>query len=106
MFTERVGDFFSTKDFAMVATWTPSSGGPQQSASVIKDSPDELLRGNRPASGLGDVMTREYTILLQTAEFGGLKIGETITMEGANYKVRDVRLIEDGKTKAALLSKV
>jgi hypothetical protein len=98
-FTERLQDFFAVEDFAIVALWTPSAGGAQQSANVIYDSPDQGIWGDT-------VMTTEYAITMRAADFPGLKGGETIIAAGATFKVRELRLLDDGALKRATLSKV
>jgi hypothetical protein len=103
-FAERVQDFFAAEDFAVAATWTPSAGGAQQSAAVIFDTPDELLLAN--AGQYTGVMSTEYAMLLNATDFPLLKTGETVNVAGANYKVREARLLDDGKVKLVSLSKV
>lgn len=99
MFAEQLADFFATEDFAVPATWTPSTGGAQQCAKVLFDSPDDTVLGNA-------VMSTEYEITMRAIDFLGLKTGETIAVAGTNYKVREVRLLDDGALKQASLSKV
>jgi len=98
-FTERLQDFFAVSDFAVAATWTPSSGGPQKSADVLLDSPDETMLDHM-------VMSTEYVATMIALDFLGLKGGETIAVAGVNYKVREVLLLDDGGLKHATLSKL
>ena len=93
---EDVGVFFN--EFAIDATFTPA-GGVQETAKVIFDSPDETVFGER-------VMTTEYLITLQQTSFASLKGGDILGIGGASYKVREVRLLDDGQIKQASLSKM
>jgi len=99
-FTERLDEFF--QDFAVAATWTPSTGGAQQSAWVILDAPDELLLAGQYTG----ILSTEYLITLEAAYFPGLKTNEALRVDAVNYKVREVRLVDDGKIKQVSLSKV
>jgi hypothetical protein len=85
--------------FAVDAAWTPSTGGGPYAARVILDSPDQTIMGDR-------VMSTEYLITLAANDFPGLKGGETISVAGSTFKVREVRLLDDGVIKNATLSKV
>lgn len=97
-FTEDLGAFFSTTDFAATATWTPSAGGPQQTAQVIVDAPDE-------ESISGRVLSREYAINYRADQFVGLKGGETVTVDALSHIVREVAALADGKVVRATLRK-
>lgn len=99
VFAERLTEFFASEDFAAAATWTPSTGGKQQCAKVLLDSPDDYVLGNT-------VMSTEYAITLPSIDFQGLKTGETIAVDGTRYKVREVQLLDDGALKQASLSKI
>ncbi len=97
-FTENLAPFFSTADFAVTATWTPSGGGAQQTAQVILDTPDEELRDGR-------VLSREYAITYRADQLIGLKGAEVVTVDGTAYTVREVSSLEDGKIMRASLRK-
>lgn len=97
-FSEDLGAFFSTSDFAVTATWTPSAGGPQQTAQVIVDAPDE-------ESINGRVLSREYAINYRADQLVGLKNSETVTVDGVSHVVREVAALDDGKIVRATLRK-
>lgn len=97
-FSENLATFFSTADFAVTATWTPSGGGAQQTAQVILDTPDEELIDGR-------VLSREYVITYRADQLTGLKGGETVTVSGTAYTVREVTALEDGQILRASLRK-
>lgn len=77
-------DFYEAFDaagFLKPASWTPSTGGAQQTGSVRFRSPDvELFAGGQ--------VSREYSISYQASLFPGLKTGETVIVDGVTYKVR------------------
>lgn len=98
-FAEDMGAFFSVGDFAVAATFTPTDGGPTVSASVILDAPTEDVLG-------GDALSDEYAITYPATELAGIRAGASGVIAGVSYKVRDVRLLDDGKLKRAKLSKV
>ncbi|MGH8521947.1 MAG: head-tail joining protein [Gammaproteobacteria bacterium] len=97
-FTEDLAVFFSTADFAVTATWTPSGGGAQQTAQVILDTPDEELLDGR-------VLSREYAITYRAGQLTGLKGAELITVDAIAYTVREVGALQDGKIMRATLRK-
>ncbi|MFH0344437.1 MAG: hypothetical protein ACHBNF_20475 [Chromatiales bacterium] len=97
-FTESLAAFFSTADFAVTATWTPSGGGSQQTAQVLLDTPDEEILDGR-------ALSREYAITYRVDQLVGFKTGEIVTVDGIAYTVREARAMEDGKVMQATLSK-
>lgn len=96
MFTEDIGLLFS--DFGVPATWTPLTGGAQQTATVLFDQPDMDL-----ASGM--VISRDYKATLATSSFVGIDNGEVINIGGNNYTVRELRQIDDGALKELAIMK-
>lgn len=99
-FAEDLSAFFDTVGgFAVTAAFTPSGGGAQVSASVIFDSPTEDILG-------GDGLSNEYSITYPADSLPGIKSNATGTVDGVSYKVREVKLLDDGKLKRAMLSKV
>ncbi len=64
----------------------------------ILDMPSQVI-----ADGM--VMTTDYTLTCKASVFGGLAYDASITVDGASYKVREVRLIDDGKFCELALSK-
>lgn len=97
-FPENLAAFFSTADFAVTATWTPSAGGAQQTAQVLLDQPDEEILDGR-------VFSREYAILYRIDQLIGLKPGEVITVDGIAYTVREAGALQDGKILRATMRK-
>ena len=55
----------------------------------ILDMPSQIISGDM-------VLSTDYTLTARTADFGGLKYGDTITVATVNYQVRETRLIDDG----------
>lgn len=58
-------------------------------AKAILDMPSQVISGDM-------VLTTDYTLTACKADFGGLKYGDSITVAGVPYQVRETRLIDDG----------
>ncbi len=88
---------FKAAGLALDATWQPSIGGPQQSAVVLLDVPDEMLLD----SALAGQQVMEY----RSTQFVGLATGETVTISGTDYLVRETpRRLYDGAILRAWLT--
>jgi len=59
-------------------------------ANGILDMPSQVLAGDM-------VLTTDYTLTARAADFGTLVRGNSITVDGNTYTVRETRLIDDGK---------
>jgi hypothetical protein len=99
MFSEDIGAFFSESEFAVSAAFTPSTGGALVSASVIFNAESVEIFG-------GDALSNEYTMIYPAAALAGIKEGDSGTVNGVNYAIRDVRLKADGNLKIAKLAKI
>jgi hypothetical protein len=55
----------------------------------ILDMPTQVLAGEM-------VLSTDYTLTTRFADFGGLVYGDSITVGGVNYQVREVRQLDDG----------
>ena len=97
-FTEDMAAFFNTAEFAVVAVFTPA-GGAQQQASVIFDAPTESILGD-------DQLSDEYAIMYPATDLPGVRAGDTGVIGGKQYKVREVRALDDGALKRARLSRL
>ena len=91
--TEDLDLFLNTDEMAVSAVSGAITGN------VILDMPGETVAG-------GMVITTEYMATAKTEEFGGLLYGDGITVNGINYQVREVMLIDDGKFCQLSLSKL
>jgi hypothetical protein len=95
---------FKAAGMTVPAAWTPSGGGPQQTADVIFRA-----RGEDPLGG--DAIATAYAILYPATKFVGLKRGETVIINGGAYtgvsfKVREEPKAElDGSRMRAMLEK-
>lgn len=98
-FAEDMTVFFGQGDFAVQAVFTPAGGGASVSASVILDMPTEGVFNN-------EMLSDEYLITCASSSLPGIKAGATGTVDGTNYKVREVKMLDDGKLKQAKLTKV
>lgn len=55
----------------------------------ILDMPTQVLAGEM-------VLSTDYTLTARAADFGGLKYGDSITVAGTAYQVRETRQLDDG----------
>jgi len=79
-------------DFGLEATAGSASG------KVLFDQPDNAAFGDL-------VQTTDYTATLRVADFPALAVGNSITISGTAYVVREVVRIEDGAFARATLAK-
>jgi len=79
-------------DFAVTASFGA------QSTQVLRDAPDLELLGDA-------VLSREYAITYAASQLTGLKTGDTVTVDGVAYKVREVTSFDDGALMRATLTK-
>jgi hypothetical protein len=98
MIAEDLSIYFA--DHAVPAAWNPSGGAPQKTADVILDEPDELVLGEQ-------VIVSNRQITYASTDLAGLDEGETLTVDGMLYRVRErPKRIDDGRLMTALISKV
>jgi hypothetical protein len=64
----------------------------------ILDMPTETLLGDQ-------VLSTDYTLTARASEFGSLKYGDAVTIDGVAYTVRENRLLDDGKLTEVSLSR-
>ena len=81
MITEDLGIFLN--DFGVSCT----AGA--VTALGILDMPTQVIAGDM-------VLSTDYTLTARAANFGGLKYGDSITVNSVAYTVRETRLIDDG----------
>lgn len=55
----------------------------------ILDMPSQIISGDM-------VLTTDYTLTCRAVDFGELKFGDSITVAGTAYQVREVRKLDDG----------
>lgn len=89
-FTENIAAFFRAGDFAVAAVF----GG--TTAQVILDRPDVEMMAGR-------VQGTEYLMAYNAADLPNLAEGDTGTVDGTSYTVREIRATDDGKIKQATL---
>jgi hypothetical protein len=83
-FTEDLDLFLNTAEMAVPVTAGSISGN------GILDMPSETIAG-------GMVVSNEYMLTAKTSDFGSLLYGDSITVNGQSYQVREVLLLDDGK---------
>lgn len=54
----------------------------------------------------GMVLTTEYKLTVRTDQFGGLRYGDAVTVDGLSYEVREPLLIDDGLLTELLLTRL
>lgn len=91
--SENLDVFLSTAEFAVAVTngVTATTG--------ILDMPSEVIAG-------GMVITTDYALTIRSSVYPALKYGDSLTVGGAAYTVREVRLIDDGAFSTVYLQKV
>jgi hypothetical protein len=81
------------------ATWIPAEGAEPETAAVDFRAPDETV-----LDGLG--LSTDYAIRYPASVLVGLTQGDTVTLEGQIYRVREVRAVGDGTEKRASLTRL
>ena len=92
-FTENLGAFFDTPGFTV-----PVVVGDTTSVGYF-DSPNEMVAD-------GVAYTTDYSVLVQTSDFPSFTHGDSITVDGVSYTVREPMLEDDGKTTRVFMMKV
>lgn len=91
MITENLDIFFS--DFGKTVTMGAVSG------LGILDEPDQIIGG-------GLAISTDYSLLTKTSLFGNAGYGDSISVDGVAYSVREVRKVDDGSLCRMILTKV
>lgn len=64
----------------------------------VLDMPSEVIAG-------GMVITTDYALTIKSSVYPSLKYGDSITVGGAGYTVREVRIQDDGAFSIVYLQK-
>lgn len=96
---DRLYDAAARADMLKEALWVPAAGAEPQTAFVDFRAPDETV-----LDGLG--LSTDYSIRYPASALTGLASGETLTIEGQAYRVREVRAVGDGSEKRATLTRL
>ena len=91
-FTEDLDAFFDTPGFTV-----PVSSGTAVGAGYF-ESPNEII-------GDGVVLTTDYAVVVKASDFSSVVRGDTMTVEGTSYTVREPMLLDDGKIMRVMLMK-
>ncbi len=78
-------------DFGVAVTGTVSG-------TAVLDMPDQIVSGI--------AISTEFALTARTSVFGGLIFGDTLTVGGINYQVREVSKVDDGVFCRVALQKV
>lgn len=65
----------------------------------LLDMPSEIIAD-------GTVLTTDYKLTVKASDFGGLLYGDGLTVNGVNYTVRNVMLVDDGRIAEISLMKI
>lgn len=80
--TEQFFEYAEAAGMTVPASWAPSGGGATQTADVIFKAPShDVLAGGAFAT--------DPSIQYAAVDLVGLKRGETVTVNGSTYKVRE-----------------
>ena len=79
-------------DFGVAVTFGSYTG------KGILDQPTEIIAG-------GMVLTTDYQLTVKTSAFPGMDRGDSITVAGSTYTIREVRAVDDGLFSNVFLSK-
>lgn len=85
-------------DAVFLADFGVSAVVGEETSLVILDRPE--------AFAVGDVIAGDPQIRLPTSTFSSLAYGDSITVDGTEYTVRDVQIVNDGRWKVARLAEV
>lgn len=89
-FTEDLSIFFG--DFSVPVVFGSIKGV------GILDMPSEIVAN-------GVVLSTDYSLTCLTSVFGSAKYGDTITVDGTAYTVRESLQIDDGKLSTIMLTR-
>lgn len=81
------------------AVWSPAEGSDSVSARVDFRAADETVLD-------GLALSTDYAIQFPASVLVGLTSGETLTVDGKTYRVREIRALGDGSEKRATLTRL
>ena len=64
----------------------------------ILDKSDEVLNDF--------TLSTDYVLTVKTIDFGSLVFGDTLTVDGVDYEIKEIRKIDDGLLSKVFLSKI
>lgn len=91
-FTENLDAFFDLPGFTV-----PVVLGAVASVGYF-ESPNEIIAD-------GVVLTTDYAVVVKTSDFASVARGDTMTVEGVPYTVREPMMLDDGKIMRVMLMK-
>ena len=89
-FTEDLDAFFDTPGFTVPVVFGATTGV------GYFESPTEIIAD-------GVLLTTDYAVVVKTSEFSTVTNGDTMTVEGTSYTVREPMLLDDGKIMRVML---
>jgi len=91
-FTEDLSVFFDLEGFGVPVVHEGITGA------GILDMPSEMLAD-------GVVLSTDYKLTVRTGVFNEFLSGDTLTVDGVSYKVRNPSMMDDGKITEVMLMK-
>ena len=91
-FTEDLDAFFDTPGFTVPVVFGATTGV------GYFESPNEIIADDI-------VLTTDYAVVVKTSDFASVARGDTMTVEGVNYTVREPMRLDDGKIMRVMLMK-
>ena len=89
-FTEDLDAFFDTPGFTVPVVY-----GATTTVGYF-ESPNEIIAD-------GVVLTTDYAVVVKASDFNGVRSGDTVTVDGTSYTVREPMLLDDGKIMRVML---
>ncbi len=89
-FAEDLDAFFDTPGFTVPVVFGATTGV------GYFDSPDQIIAD-------GVILTTDYSILVKTSDFSAVVQGNTMTVDGVAYTVREAMKLDDGKIMRIML---
>ena len=81
------------------AIWSPGNGDPPITVTVDFQAPDETVLD-------GLALSADYAIRYPAKRLANLAAGDTLTINGHSYRVREIRALGDGSEKRATLTRL
>jgi len=81
------------------AIWSPGNGDPPVTVKVDFQATDEAVLDSLALSA-------DYAIRYPAKRFANLVVGETLTINGQAYRIREIRSLGDGSEKRTTLSRL
>jgi hypothetical protein len=99
---DRIEALYAAAEHAgmlLEAIWSHGNGDPPVTVKVDFQAPDEAVLD-------GLALSADYAIRYPAKRLPGLVAGDTLTINGQTYRVRETRVLGDGSEKRATLTRL